>query len=243
MNTHVDEIAQGIFRISTSVPIPAVPGGFTFNQILIRDEAPLLFHTGPRGLFEATRAAIETVLPVSSLRYLSYSHFEADECGAMNAFLNLAPGAVPLCGQVSAMVSMGDMADRPPRALADGEEVDLGRCKVRWMDTPHVPHGWDAGLLWESTTRTLLCGDLFTQPGAELPPITEGDILGPSEAMRARMGYFSCLDKARATLARLADLRPQTLATMHGSAFRGDGAALLRGLVEAMSKPVAQGPA
>jgi flavorubredoxin len=237
MNTRVDEIAEGIFRISTSVPIPAIPGGFTFNQILIRDETPLLFHTGPRGLFEATRAAIETVLPVSSLRYLSYSHFEADECGAMNALLALALGAIPLCGQVSAMVSMGDMADRPPRAMADGEELDLGRHRIRWMDTPHVPHGWDAGLLWESTTRTLLCGDLFTQPGAELPSVTEGDILGPSEAMRTGMGYFSCLDKARTILGRLAELRPQTLATMHGSAFRGDGATLLQGLADAMSEP------
>jgi flavorubredoxin len=237
MNTRVDEIADGIFRISTPVPIPAIPGGFTFNQILIRDEAPLLFHTGPRRLFEATRAAIETVLPVASLRYLSYSHFEADECGAMNALLALAPGAVPLCGRVGAMVSMGDMADRPPQAMADDEELDLGRHRVRWMDTPHVPHGWDAGLLWESATRTLLCGDLFTQPGAELPAVTEGDILGPSEAMRAGMGYFSCLDKARTTLARLASLRPRTLATMHGSAFRGDGATVLQALAAAMSEP------
>jgi flavorubredoxin len=237
MNTRIDEIAEGVFRISTPVPIPAIPGGFTFNQILIRDEAPLLFHTGPRGLFEATRAAIEKVLPVASLRYLSYGHFEADECGAMNALLALAPGAVPLCGHVSAMVSMGDMADRPPQAMADDEELDLGRHRIRWMDTPHVPHGWDAGLLWESATRTLLCGDLFTQPGAELPAVTEGDILGPSEAMRLGMGYFSCQDKARTTLARLASLGPQVLATMHGSSFRGDGAALLQGLAKAMAEP------
>jgi flavorubredoxin len=237
MSTRVDEISDGIFRISTPVPIPAIPGGFTFNQILIRDEAPLLFHTGLRGLFEATRSAIETVLPVSSIRYLGYSHFEADECGAMNAFLALAPGAVPLCGRVGAMVNMGDTADRPPRALADGEELDLGRHRIRWIDTPHVPHGWDAGLIWESATRTLLCSDLFTQPGMELPPATEGDILGPSEAMRPGAGYFSCLDKARATLGRLAELRPGTLATMHGSSFRGDGAALLRALAAALSKP------
>ena len=237
MTTRVDEIADGIYRISTSVPIPAIPGGFTFNQILIRDAAPLLFHTGPRGLFEATRAAIETVLPVSSLRYLSFSHFEADECGAMNSLLALAPGAVPLCGRIGAMVSVGDMADRPPQALADGEELDLGRHRVRWIDTPHVPHGWDAGLLWESATRTLLCGDLFTQPGAGLPPVTEDDILGPSEGMRTGMGYFSCMDKARTTLARLAALGPRTLATMHGSAFRGEGAGLLQGLAEAMAAP------
>jgi flavorubredoxin len=237
MTTRIDEIADGIFRISTSVPLPAIPGGFTFNQILIRAEAPLLFHTGPRGLFEATRSAIEKVLPVSSLRYLGYSHFEADECGAMNLFLALAPAAAPLCSQVSAMVSMRDIADRPPRPMSDGEELDLGRHRIAWLDTPHVPHGWDAGLVWESTTRTLLCGDLFTQPGADIPPITEGDILGPSKAMLAGMDYFSCRDKARATLARLADLRPQTLATMHGCAYRGDGAALLKALSETLSEP------
>jgi flavorubredoxin len=237
MTTCVDEIADGIFRISTSVPIPAVPGGFTFNQILIRDAAPLLFHTGLRGLFSVTRAAIERVLPVSSIRYLGYSHVEADEYGAMNDFLALAPAAVPLCSRVGALVSMGDMADRPPRALGDGEELDLGRHRVQWVDTPHVPHGWDAGLLWVSTARTLLCGDLFTQPGAELPPITEGDILGPSEAMLAGMDYYACRDKARTTLARLAELRPEILATMHGSSFRGDGASLLEALSATLAAP------
>jgi flavorubredoxin len=237
MTTRVDEIADGIFRISTSVPIPAIPGGFTFNQILIRDAAPLLFHTGLRSLLSVTRAAIERVLPVASLRYLGYSHVEADECGAMNDFLALAPGAVPLCSRVGALVSMGDMADRPPRAMADGEDLDLGRHRIQWLDTPHVPHGWDAGLIWVSTARTLFCGDLFTQPGAELPPITEGDILGPSEAMLAGMDYYACRDKARTTLARLADLRPQTLATMHGSSFRGDGASLLKALSVTLAEP------
>jgi flavorubredoxin len=226
MTTRTDEIADGIFRISTSVPIPVIPGGFTFNQILVRDAAPLLFHTGPRRLFETTRAAIEKMLPVASLRYLGYSHFEADECGAMNDFLALAPAAVPLCGRVGAMVSMGDVADRAPRALGDGEELDLGRHRIQWLDTPHVPHGWDAGLIWVATVRTLLCGDLFTQPGSDLPPVTEGDILAPSVAMRAGLDYYSCPDKARITLARLAELRPELLATMHGSSFRGDGAAL-----------------
>jgi flavorubredoxin len=239
MTTRIDEIADGIFRISTAVPIPAIPGGFTFNQILVRDAAPLLFHTGPRRLFEATRAAIERVLPVASLRYLAYSHFEADECGAMNDFLALAPGALPLCGRVGAMVSMADVADRPPRALADGEEVDLGRHRVQWLDTPHVPHGWDAGLIWMATASTLLCGDLFTQPGGDLPPVTEGDILGPSQAMRAGMDYYSCPDKARATLARLAELGPDLLATMHGSSFRGDGAALLKALAATLAEPAA----
>ena len=239
MSTRIDEIADGIFRISTGVPVPAIPGGFTFNQILIRDDAPLLFHTGPHGLFDATAAAIGRVLPVTSLRFVAYSHHEADESGAMNEFLAAAPAAVPVCGRVGALVTMQDLAIRSPRALADGETLGLGRHRVRWLDTPHVPHGWDAGLIWEETTTTLLCGDLLTQPGSDLPPVTEGEILGPSEAMRAGMDYYSCAHKAQATLARLANLEPTTLATMHGSAYRGDGAALLRALGEAIAKPAA----
>lgn len=235
MTTCIDEIADGIFRISTGVPIPAIPGGFTFNQILIRDDTALLFHTGPRGLFEATRAAIERVMPVANLRYVAFSHHEADESGAMNEFLAVAPEAIPLCSQVGAMVSIQDLATRPPRAMADGETLDLGRHRIQWLDTPHVPHGWDAGLIWEEVTKTLLCGDLFTQPGSNLPPLTEGDILGPSEAMRAGMDYYACAEKAQATLARLGALRPNTLATMHGSAFRGDGAAHLHALGAALA--------
>ena len=235
MNTRIDEIADGIFRISTGVPIPAIPGGFTFNQILIRDEASVLFHTGPLGLFAATREAIERVLPVANLRYVGFSHHEADESGAMNAFLERAPEAVPLCSRVAAMVSMQDLALRPPRAMADGESLSLGRHRVTWLDTPHVPHGWDAGLLWEETTATLLCSDLFTQAGSDLQPVTEADLLGPSEAMRAGMDYYSCAHKARTTLERLAALEPRTLATMHGSSFRGDGAGLLRALAGALA--------
>ena len=234
MSTRIDELADGIFRISTAVPIPAIPGGFTFNQVLIRDDSPLLFHTGPRGLFEATRDAIARVMPPDRLRYVAFSHHEADESGAMNDFLALAPEAVPLCSRVAAMVSMGDLALRPPRALGDGEVLDLGRHRIRWLDTPHVPHGWDAGLVWEEATATLLCGDLFTQPGAGLPPVTGGDILGPSEVLRAAMDYYSCGTKAQAVLSRLAALGPRTLATMHGSAFQGDCAALLLALGRAI---------
>jgi hypothetical protein len=134
-------------------------------------------------------------------------------------------------------VSMGDTADRSPRALGDGEELDLGHHLLQWLDTPHVPHGWDAGLIWESTTRTLLCGDLFTQPGGDLPPITEGDILGPSIDMLTGMNYFSCREKAQSTLVRLAALRPQVLATMHGSSYLGDGSALLKALSLALMEP------
>jgi flavorubredoxin len=229
-DTRIDEIAPAIFRISTPLAIPG--GAFSFNQYLVADESPLLFHTGPRKLFDRTRAAIGRVMPVERLRYVGLSHFEADECGALNEFLAVAPQAEPLCGRIAAMVSVADYADRAPRALADGEDLSLGRHTVRWLDTPHVPHGWECGFLMETTTRTLLCGDLFTQGGADNPPLTTGDILGPSEAFRRPLDYFAHAPDTRATLHRLADLAPTTLACMHGSAWEGDGGALLRALAE-----------
>lgn len=234
--TRIDEIAAGIYRISTPVPPASFPGGFTFNQFLIDDDEPLLFHTGLRRLFPLVREAIEAVLPVTRLRHLSFSHFEADECGALNEFLAVAPRAAPLCGQLAADVSVSDVADRAPRTLADGEEVSLGRHKVRWLYTPHVPHAWECGYLWESHTRTLLCGDLYTQGGHEHVPITESDILGPSEAMRRGMDYYAHAPQSRATLERLAQLGPATLACMHGASWRGDGAALLRALAESLGR-------
>ena len=234
-STRVDEITDDIFRISTPVPPSVVPGGFTFNQYLIRDDEPLLFHTGPRMLFDAVRAGIERVLPVSSLRYISFSHVEADECGTLNQFLALAPQAVPLCGQVAAIVSIGDLADRPPRALADQERLTLGRRTVQWFDAPHVPHGWECGFLAETTTRTLMCGDLFTQFGESHPPITESDILEASEAGRAMMDYYSHSPDTDRLLERLAATAPETLACMHGSAWRGDGASMLRSLAQRLA--------
>ncbi|MDP6708692.1 MAG: MBL fold metallo-hydrolase [Alphaproteobacteria bacterium] len=226
--TRIDEIAADIYRIST--PVAAVPGGFTFNQYLVVDDEPLLFHTGLRSLFPLVREAIEAVMPVARLRYVSFSHYEADECGALNDFLAVAANAVPLCGQVAALVSIGDIADRPPRAMDDGEAVSLGAHAVRWLATPHLPHGWDCGFLMEETTRTLLCGDLFTQGGATHVPLTEDDILEPSEAFRGQMDYFSHTKNAGAMVERLAATNPTTLACMHGAAWRGDGAQLLRAL-------------
>jgi len=234
--TRVDEIADGIYRISTPAPPSSFPGGFTFNQFLIDDDEPLLFHTGLRRLFPVVREAIESVLPVSRLRHLSFSHFEADECGALNEFLGAAPSSAPLCGDLAAAVSIQDVADRPPRVLRDGEEVRLGRHKVRWLYAPHLPHAWECGYLFESSTRTLLCGDLFTQGGHEHVPITEADILGPSEAMRAQMDYFAHAPNSSALLEKLAALAPSTLACMHGASFRGDGAALLRALAGALER-------
>ena len=226
--TRIDEIAQGIYRIST--PVTVVPGGFTFNQYLVVDDEPLVFHTGLRRMFPLVREAINAVIPVERLRYVSFSHYEADECGALNEFLAAASNAVPLCGQVAALVSIGDVADRAPRALDDGEAVSLGAHSVRWFATPHLPHAWECGFLMEETTRTLLCGDLFTQGGAAHAPLTEDDILEPSEAFRGQLDYYSHTKNAGGMIERLADMRPTTLACMHGAAWRGDGARMLRAL-------------
>ncbi len=226
--TNVHEVAEGIYRIST--PVSLVPGGFSFNQYLVVDEEPLLFHTGLKHMFPVVREAIASVMPVERLRHVAFSHFESDECGALNALLAAAPRAVPACSRVAAMVSVEDFADRAPRALAHGETVRLGKHAVRWLDAPHVPHGWETGFLFEETTRTLLCGDLFTQGGTAETAVTESDILGPSEAFRKPMDYYSHSKNARPILEELAATEPTTLACMHGSAWRGDGGALLREL-------------
>jgi len=231
--TNVHEIADGIYRINTPVGLPGA-GQFNFNQYLVVDDAPLLFHSGLRRLFPQVREAVAAVMPVEKLRYIGLSHFEADECGALNEFLAVAPQAEPLCGQLAALVSVNDYADRAARALADGEELELGRHRIRWFDTPHMPHGWECGLMMDLSTRTFFCGDLFTQGGSGEVALTEGDILGPSEAFRGPMDYYAHAPQTAAILEKLARENPTTLACMHGSAFRGDGAGLLRELSRAL---------
>jgi flavorubredoxin len=233
--TNVVEIADAIYRINTPVEIEGGVG-FSFNQYLLASEEPLLFHTGPRKLFPLVREAVASVLAVEQLRWVAFSHVEADECGSLNDWLRAAPRAVPLCGAIAAMVSIGDLADREPRALADGEALPLGKHAVRWLDTPHLPHAWECGYLMEETTGTLLCGDLLTQGGTDLPAVTESDILGPSEEFRLQMDYFSHSKNAPALIERLAAAKPTTLACMHGSAWRGDGAKLLRALADALTR-------
>jgi len=232
--TNVHEIADGIYRINT--PVMFENGlEFSFNQYLIDDDEPLLFHTGPRKMFPLVQEAVASILPAESLRYIGFCHVESDECGSLNDWLAVAPQAAPLCSQVAGLVSVNDIADRAPRTLADGEVLSLGRHRVRWIDTPHLPHGWEAGFLLEETTKTLMCGDLFTQGGPGDKPITEEDILGPSEAFRAQMDYFAHTQNAPEMLERLAATEPTTLACMHGSAWRGDGAQLIRSLAERFS--------
>ena len=232
--TNLHEIASGICRINTPVRNPD-GSEFNFNQYLVIDDEPLLFHTGPRRMFPLVAEAIANVLPVERLRHVAFSHFEADECGSLNDFLAAAPDAVAVCSQVAAMVSVNDIASRPPLALADGEVLRTGRRAFKWFDTPHVPHGWECGFMMELTSRTLLCGDLFTQGGPGSVAITEGDILGPSEAFRLAGDYYAHTPRTAATLERLAREQPQVLACMHGSAWRGDGAKLLRALAESLA--------
>lgn len=231
--TNIHEIADGIYRINTPVGLPGA-GQFNFNQYLVVDDEPLLFHSGLRRMFPWVREAIAAVMPVERLRYVGLSHFEADECGALNEFLAVAPQAVPLCGQVAALVSVNDYADRAARALADGEELSLGRHHIRWFDTPHMPHGWECGLMMDTRTKTFFCGDLFTQGGTGEVPLTDSDILGPSEAFRGPMDYYAHAPNTHAVLEKLARENPSTMACMHGSAWRGDGAKLLRELSRAL---------
>ena len=234
--TSIDEIGDRVYRISIPTTLPN-GNGFTFNQYLLVDDAPLLFHTGQRRQFPLVRDAVARVTPVERLRYVSFSHFEADECGSLNEWLAAAPGAEPLCGRIAAMTSVNDAADRPAKVLADGATLSLGTKTVRWIDTPHVPHGWESGLLFEEGTRTLLCSDLFTQGGADHPALTESDILGPSEKLRASLDYYAHASNTRPMLERLAALAPSTMACMHGPAWRGDGAALIRALADALETP------
>lgn len=233
--TNVHEVVDGIYRISTPVPPSVIPGGFSFNQYLIAGEKPMLFHTGPRKLFPLVSEAVSSVLPVESLRYVAFSHFEADECGSLNEWLAASPHAQPVCGRIAALVSVDDVSDRPAHALADQDVLALGEHRVRWLDAAHMPHGWETGYLFEETTRTLLCGDLFTQPGQGEKPITEEDILEPSEAFREKMDYFSHTKNAPELLGRLAETEPAILACMHGSAWKGDGAKLLSELSKRLS--------
>lgn len=231
-DTRIDEIADGIYRIATPRAASGNIGGFTYCQYLIVDDEPLLFHTGMRRIFPQVRDAIARVMPVERLRWISLSHFEADECGALNELLAAAPKADALCGTIAAMTSVNDFADRPARTMSNGELRHLGRHTVCWLDTPHLPHAWECGFLMERTTRTLLCGDLFTEGGAHHPPVSTGDILEPSEHFRLSFDYFSHTKDARRLLTRLAMEDPTTLARMHGSAWQGEGAKLLMALAD-----------
>ena len=240
METRVDEIAERIYRLSTFLPAVS-PSGFTFNQFLVDADQPLLFHCGQRALFPAVSAAVARVMDVRRLRWIAFSHIEADECGALGEWLAAAPEAVVTHGAIGCGIWLNDQAPRPPRALANDEVVDLGGRRVRRLDTPHVPHCWDAGLLYEETTGTLFTSDLFTHVG-DPAPLTEGDILAPAMAAEKQFGYTALSPATGATIRRLAALRPRTLAVMHGSSFAGDGGAALETLAGAYDELLQKAP-
>jgi flavorubredoxin len=230
VKTVVSEIAARIYRLSTFVDAVG-PTGFTFNQFLIDADEPLLFHYGQRSLFPLISAAVKSVIPLDKLRWTTCSHVEADESGALNQWLAAAPKATPAHGQVGCNIWLRDMADRDPRVLANDEVLDLGGKRVRWLDTPHVPHNWDAGVIYEETTGTLFSSDLFTQFGPAAPT-TESEIVGPAIATEKAVPYLPVTKLTEPTLRRLAGLKPTTIALMHGPAFKGDGAAALTALAD-----------
>jgi flavorubredoxin len=221
MTTNLDEIAPHIYRLSTFVS-DIGPTGLTFNQFLIDDDEPLLFHTGHRSMFPSISEAIERILPIDRLRWITFGHIESDECGAMNDLLAAAPHAQVAHGALGCLVSVNEMADRTPRPLADGEIIELGTMRVRHLDTPHVPHAWDARVLYEETTNTLLCGDLFTHLG-DGAAVTTDDIVQPAMEAEAMFRASSLSPDTAAVMRKLGDFAPSTLALMHGSSFSGDG--------------------
>jgi flavorubredoxin len=231
IQTNIHEINDGIFRLSTWVP-DVSPEGFTFNQFLITGDEPLLFHTGPRGMFPLVAEAVAKVVPVESLRWITFGHVEADECGSMNMWLAAAPNSQVAHGALGCFVSLNDLCDRPPRALEEGEVIDIGGKRVRQISTPHVPHGWEAQVLFEETTGTLLCGDLFSQVGA-CPALTADDIVAPALVAEELFHATALAPNTTSTLRSLGDLAPTTLALMHGPSFQGDGKRALYDLAAA----------
>jgi flavorubredoxin len=235
LDTTVDEVADGVYRLSTWLEL----AGLVFNQYLLDAEQPLLFHTGQRALFPSVRDAVATVMPPDRLRWIAFGHLESDEMGAMNEWLAAAPGSQVLGGHLANVLSLNDLADRPPHGVGDGEVIDLGGKRVRQIDTPHVPHGWDARVLYEEVTGTLLCGDLFTRLG-ECPPSTDADVVEPAMAAEDVFGATCLTPTTGPTIRKLADLGSTTLALMHGSAFTGDNQAALHALADDYDRRVTE---
>jgi len=232
MHTDITEINDGIYRLSTFVP-EVGPTGFAFNQFLVDADEPLLFHTGARGMFPLVSAAVAEIMPIERLRWISFGHVESDECGAMNEWLAAAPASQVLFNGLGCMVSLDDLADRPPQPIDDGDVRDLGGHRVRAIPTPHFPHGWEAQVLYDETTGTLLCGDVFTRTGDGPALVHDADLVGPALAADDMFGATCLTATTATTLRRLADLEPRTLGLMHGPAFAGDCAAALRDLADA----------
>lgn len=232
MQTTIHEIAEGVFRCSTVVP-EAAPGGFTFNQYLVADEEPLLFHTGPKQLFPLISDAVARVIDVERLRWISFGHVESDESGSMNLWLEAAPASEVLFNPLGCMVSLNDLCDRPPVISAPEATRDLGGHVVRTIPTPHVPHGWEAQVLFEESTRTLFCGDLFSQVGESPAIVHDADLIQPALDAEDLFGATALTADTAPTIRQLADLEPRTLALMHGPAYAGDCRRALLNLADA----------
>jgi flavorubredoxin len=228
METVIDEIAPDIFRLSTLID-GIGPDGFTFNQFLVRDEQPFLFHTGMRALYPLVSAAVAELIDLDDLRWISFGHVEADESGAVNLFLADAPNAQVVHGELACAVSLNDLCDRPPRAVAADEVIDLGTHRMRFLPTPHVPHNWESGLWFDETGGTLFAGDLLAQVG-DGPAVVDDDVVEAALLAESIFHEISAGPDLVPTIHRLADLAPSTLAVMHGSSYRGDGATQLRAL-------------
>jgi flavorubredoxin len=240
VTARIDEIANGIFRLSVFVPEIAPPQGFSFNSFLILDDEPLLFHAGQRRMFPEFSAAVASLMQIEQLRWISFGHIEADECGAMNLWLAAAPDAQVVHGHTACEISLNDLADRAPRAVSNGELITSGRRRIRYIDTPHVPHAWESGVIFEETTATLFCGDLFTQLGAE--SVTDEDIVPAAIAAEDAFHSTSIGQATAPTIRRLAELKPSALALMHGPTFFGDGAAALNRLARYYEAALAEKP-
>jgi len=234
METRIEEVAPGIHQLTTHI----AEMNFSFNQYLIAGDEPMLFHTGPRQMFPLVSEAVGRVVPADQMRWISFGHVEADECGSMNEWLAMAPQSTVVQGMTGCMVSLNDLADRAPRPLADGEVLDIGGHRMRWIDTPHVPHAWEAGIVYDETTRTLFCGDLFTQTGAYASSST-ADLVGPAGAAEDIFRSTSLAPSTGATLRRLADLDIAALALMHGPTFTGDCRTALLDLADDYDKRIA----
>jgi len=232
MQTNVHEIADGVYRLATVIP-EAAPGGFTFNQYLLDGDEPMLFHTGPRQMFPLVSGAVAKVIDATTLRWVSFGHVESDECGSMNEWLAAAPRSEVAFNPLGCMVSLNDLCDRPPKPIVTEDGYDLGGHVMRVIPTPHVPHGWEAQVLFDETTRTLFCGDLFTQVGEGPAIVHDADLIQPALDAEDLFGATSLTAQTAPTIRRLADLEPRTLALMHGPAFAGDCAQALHDLADA----------
>jgi flavorubredoxin len=234
---NVTEIAPDVFRLSLFIP----EANLQFNQFLVRDDEPLLFHTGMRGVFPQVRDAVATLIDPSTLRHISFSHFEADECGSLNEWFEVAPNAEAVCSFVGAEVSVNDFTSRPARGLMDGDTFSTGKYQFKFLHTPHLPHCWEAGLLFEETNRTLFSSDLFHQLG-DVDPLTDKSVIDHVRQTFINYdatplaGYMPYTRQTEKNLQKLIDLKPKTIATMHGSSYSGDGAVALHEFGEVMKE-------